>query len=65
VDKLERATYDALTQALAWEDDGRVLENHSVKAYPGEHSHALDKPGVVIRLYTLAKPAPEQDGDPQ
>jgi Holliday junction resolvase RusA-like endonuclease len=63
VDKLERATYDAITKALAWEDDGRVIENHNVKAYPREHPHALDKPGAVIRLYTLATPAPETEVD--
>lgn len=62
IDKLERATYDAITKALAWEDDGRVLENHNVKAYPLEHPDALDKPGALIRLYTLAKP---EEGDDQ
>jgi Holliday junction resolvase RusA-like endonuclease len=53
VDKLERATYDAITKAVAWEDDSRVIETHSVKAYPREHPEALDRPGAVIRLYTL------------
>ncbi|WP_050800432.1 RusA family crossover junction endodeoxyribonuclease [Streptomyces himastatinicus] len=53
IDKLERATYDAITTAKAWEDDGRVIENHNRKVYPGEHPDALDQPGAVIRLYTL------------
>jgi len=53
IDKLERATYDAITAARAWEDDGRVIENHNRKVYPGEHPDALDQPGAVIRLYTL------------
>jgi Holliday junction resolvase RusA-like endonuclease len=53
IDKLERSTYDAITQAQAWEDDGRVIENHNRKVYPGEHPEALDQPGAIIRLYTL------------
>jgi len=53
LDKLERSTYDAITQARAWGDDGRVIENHSRKVYPGEHPDALDQPGALIRLYTL------------
>lgn len=62
IDKLERATYDAITKALAWDDDGRVIENHSVKAYPREHPDALDRMGAVIRIYTL-KPEPEPEAD--
>ena len=54
IDKLERSTYDAITTAKAWEDDGRVIENHNRKVYPGEHPDALDQPGAIIRLYTLA-----------
>ncbi|MCA1224039.1 RusA family crossover junction endodeoxyribonuclease [Streptomyces sp. 8L] len=53
IDKLERSTYDAITKARAWEDDGRVIENHNRKVYPGEHPDALDQPGAIIRLYTL------------
>lgn len=53
IDKLERSTYDAITTARAWEDDGRVIENHSRKVYPGEHPDALSTPGAIIRLYTL------------
>ncbi|MFB7359625.1 RusA family crossover junction endodeoxyribonuclease [Streptomyces gardneri] len=56
VDKLERSTYDAITSARAWQDDGSVIENHSRKVYPGEHPDALDQPGAVIRLYTLGEP---------
>jgi Holliday junction resolvase RusA-like endonuclease len=57
VDKLERSTYDAITKARAWEDDGRVIENHNRKVYPGEHPDALAVPGAVIRLYTLGETA--------
>lgn len=53
IDKLERSTYDAITAAKAWEDDGRVIENHNRKVYPGEHPDALPEPGAIIRLYTL------------
>lgn len=52
-DKVLRSTFDALTQAGAWEDDGRVIEIHTVQCYPGEHPDALARPGAVIRLYTL------------
>ncbi|WP_399554209.1 RusA family crossover junction endodeoxyribonuclease (plasmid) [Streptomyces anulatus] len=57
IDKLERSTYDAITQAKAWEDDGRVIESHTRKVYPGEHPDALDQPGAIIRLYTLGDPS--------
>jgi Holliday junction resolvase RusA-like endonuclease len=53
IDKLERSTYDAISTAKAWEDDGRVIESHSRKVYPGEHPDALPEPGAIIRLYTL------------
>lgn len=57
MDKLERSTYDAITKSGIWEDDGRVIENHNRKVYPGEHPDALDQPGAIIRLYTLGDPA--------
>ncbi|CAM5722778.1 hypothetical protein SANTM175S_11049 [Streptomyces antimycoticus] len=53
IDKLERSTYDAISTAKASEDDGRVIESHSRKVYPGEHPDALDQPGAIIRLYAL------------
>jgi Holliday junction resolvase RusA-like endonuclease len=53
IDKLERSTFDAISAAKAWEDDGRVIESHSRKVYPGEHPEALSEPGAIIRLYTL------------
>ncbi|MFE1515824.1 RusA family crossover junction endodeoxyribonuclease [[Kitasatospora] papulosa] len=56
IDKLERSTYDAITKSRIWEDDGRVIENHNRKVYPGEHPDALDQPGAIIRLYTLGDP---------
>ena len=53
LDKIQRATFDALTDAKAWEDDGRVIQVTTIKAYPGEHPDALPEPGAIIRLYTL------------
>jgi Holliday junction resolvase RusA-like endonuclease len=53
IDKLERSTYDAISSAKAWEDDGRVIESHTRKVYPGEHPEALPEPGAIIRLYIL------------
>lgn len=53
IDKLERSTFDAISAAKAWEDDGRVIESRSRKVYPGEHPEALSEPGAIIRLYTL------------
>lgn len=53
IDKLERSTFDAISTAKAWEDDGRVIESHTRKVYPGEHPEALAQPGALIRLYTL------------
>jgi len=57
IDKLERSTYDAITTSGIWEDDGRVIENHNRKVYPGEHPDALAQPGAIIRLYTLGDPS--------
>ncbi|MFH9389811.1 RusA family crossover junction endodeoxyribonuclease [Streptomyces albidoflavus] len=57
IDKLERSTYDAITKAAAWKDDGCVIESHARKTYPGEHPDALDQPGALIRLYTLGDPS--------
>lgn len=52
--KLARSTEDALTDAGVWRDDARVVEyGRLAKVYPGEDPDALDRPGVVIRIYTL------------
>ena len=53
LDKIQRATFDALTDAKVWEDDGRVIQVTAIKAYPNEHPDALAETGAVIRLYTL------------
>lgn len=48
LDKLVRATLDALTDAGAITDDARVVALYAVKCYPGGDLDALDTPGAVI-----------------
>lgn len=50
--KLIRSTEDALTTAGIWSDDARVVHLTALKTYPGEHSMALDRPGVLIYITT-------------
>lgn len=53
--KLARAVEDALTDAGVWRDDARVVEyGRLAKVYVREDGDALDRPGVLIRLWTLA-----------
>jgi crossover junction endodeoxyribonuclease RusA len=55
--KLIRSTEDALSDAGIWEDDARVVRCLAEKAFPGEHPDALDVPGAVIRVRSLAEEA--------
>jgi len=48
--KLVRSTEDALTTAMAYEDDGRIVRCVSSKVYPNEGVDALHIPGAVIRI---------------
>lgn len=54
LDKLVRATLDALTDAGAITDDARVVSLYAVKAYPGGDLDALDTTGatIVVRAVT-------------
>lgn len=53
--KLLRSTEDALTDAGVWADDARVVRYTKLaKVYPGEDPDALDSPGCVIEIETLA-----------
>lgn len=53
--KLARSTEDALTTAGTWADDARVVEYvRLAKVFPGEDPDALDRPGAVIRVWSLA-----------
>jgi Holliday junction resolvase RusA-like endonuclease len=51
--KLVRATEEALTDADVWEDGARVIALVALKYYPGEGSHALDRPGAVIVIESV------------
>jgi Holliday junction resolvase RusA-like endonuclease len=54
--KLARAVEDALTDARVWTNDARVVEyGRLAKVYVGEDGDALDRPGVLIRVWTLAQ----------
>lgn len=53
LDKLLRSTMDGLTEAGAWEDDGRCVRIAASKVYPGEGHDALMVPGAVIRIHGL------------
>lgn len=48
VDKLQRACFDALTDAKVWADDGLVQKVIASKFYAGEDEYALDQAGVDI-----------------
>lgn len=50
IDKLCRATMDALTDSGAIEDDARVVRLHALKVFPGEGTDSLPVPGVFIRI---------------
>ena len=53
--KLIRSTEDALTAAGLWRDDARVVDyERAAKVYAGEDPEALDAPGVLITVRTLA-----------
>ena len=52
--KLARAVEDSLTDAGVWRDDARVVEyGRLAKVYAGEDGDALDRPGVLIRVWRL------------
>lgn len=53
LDKLERATMDAITQAGLWEDDSRVTDIRSRKRYVG-HPEAMELPGAKISIRRAA-----------
>lgn len=53
VDKLQRACFDALTDAKVWADDALVVDVRARKVYAGEHDLALDRAGVRIEIQPL------------
>lgn len=53
--KLLRSTEDALSDAGLWVDDARVVfYEQTGKVFPGEHPLSLDRPGVRIRIKSMA-----------
>lgn len=53
LDKLQRACFDALTDAEVWDDDGQVVDVRARKFYAGESEYALDQAGVLILIEAL------------
>ena len=53
IDKLQRAIFDALTDAGAWSDDRLIVEVRARKLYAGEDELALDQAGVDIVIEPL------------
>jgi Holliday junction resolvase RusA-like endonuclease len=53
VDKLQRACFDALTDAEVWTDDGLAVDVRARKFYAGESEYALDHAGVLIHIEPL------------
>lgn len=51
--KLVRSTEDALTSAKVWGDDAQVVELVAYKAYPNEHTNALNVPGCKIFVVAM------------
>lgn len=53
IDKLQRACFDALTDAGVWKDDALVADVRARKVWANEHELALDIPGVRIEISAL------------
>lgn len=53
LDKLVRATGDALTMAQVYGDDGQIVDLYATKSYPGETPWALSEPGVCVTVRAL------------
>lgn len=53
IEKLDRSTRDALTDAGVWTDDSLVAHHDSWKVFAREHPDALPVAGAVIRIYLM------------
>ncbi|MCL8026341.1 RusA family crossover junction endodeoxyribonuclease [Nocardioides bruguierae] len=53
VDKLQRAVFDALTEAKVWTDDSLVVDVRARKFWAGEHEYAPPEPGVDVILQAV------------
>lgn len=55
IDKLQRAVFDALTDAAVWTDDTQAVDLRRVrKVWAGEHEYAAPAAGVDIILEEIA-----------
>ena len=50
IDKLQRSTFDALTDAGLFRDDAQVVDVHARKVYTDDPDAPLQVPGAVIRV---------------
>lgn len=50
VDKLERAVFDALTDAKVWADDSQIVDVRARKLWCGESVHAPEEPGMRVQI---------------
>lgn len=55
IDKLQRAIFDALTDAGVWVDDTQVVDVRARKFYAGEDEYAMDRPGVDIIIEEIGR----------
>jgi Holliday junction resolvase RusA-like endonuclease len=60
LDHLQRAIFDALTQAGVWMDDSQVVTAHAAKRYCSPTS-ALSSPGVIVEVAALPLETYEED----
>ncbi|TDB83418.1 RusA family crossover junction endodeoxyribonuclease [Actinomadura sp. KC216] len=54
VDKLQRSTFDALTDAGAFKDDSQVVDVHARKVHTNDPDAPLRVPGAVIRIREIS-----------
>lgn len=64
LDKLQRACFDALTDAEVWTDDGLAADVRARKFYAGESEYALDHAGVLILIEPI-DPSPACASSPE
>jgi Holliday junction resolvase RusA-like endonuclease len=53
VDKLQRSTFDALTDAGVYQDDSQVIDVHARKVFTDDPDAPLHVPGAVIRVWEV------------
>lgn len=55
VDKLQRAVFDALTDAGVYRDDSQVTDVHARKVFTDDEASPLRTPGAVIRVWEVIR----------